>query len=243
MARLLTCLSRPSTLPPSRWLTTLPVPRAPPCRSASPASRATRLERLSLHSRVPCYPRINSALLCAFPATPKAAFAARVSLCPSWFVQDGEFCARYDKFNVTVPIPKIFHHMSFEAEEVAKELTKKIKAEEDAKEMAKKSAASKRATVATTKKKKPANDTKTTEQTTAPAPAPAKMKDAPVTRPQSDSGPTTACSPDLPSIARRRTALRASAPSCSLDSLGSLLSSTSRSSPRRHSPSRRAPAC
>jgi len=93
--------------------------------------------------------------------------------------KDGEFCARYDKFNVTVPIPKIFHHMSFEAEEVAKELTKKIKAEEDAKEMAKKSAASKRATVATTKKKKPANDTKTTEQTTAPAPA--KMKDAPAT--------------------------------------------------------------
>ena len=71
-------------------------------------------------------------------------------------------------------IPKVFHHQSFEAEEVAKELTKKIKAEEDAKEMAKRSAASKRATVAPTKKKmhqKPANDTKTTEQTTASAPA------------------------------------------------------------------------
>ena len=95
--------------------------------------------------------------------------------------QEGEFLACYDKFKITVPIPKIFHHQSFEAEEVAKELTKKIKAEEDAKEMAKKSAASKRATVATTKKKKPANDTKTTEQTTAPAPA--KMKDAPVTTP------------------------------------------------------------
>ena len=94
--------------------------------------------------------------------------------------QDGEFCARYEKFNISVPIPKVFHHQSFEAEEVAKELTKKIKAEEDAKEMAKKSAASKRATVAPTKKKthqKPAKDTKTTEQTTAPAPA---KEDAPV---------------------------------------------------------------
>ena len=46
--------------------------------------------------------------------------------------------------------------------------------------MAKISAASKRATVATTKKKthqKPAKDTKTTEQTTAPAPA---KEEAPV---------------------------------------------------------------
>ena len=79
-----------------------------------------------------------------------------------------------------MPIPKVFHHQSFEAEEVAKELTKKIKAEEDAKEMAKKSAASKRAAISATKKKthqKPANDTKTTEQTTAPAPA---KEDAPV---------------------------------------------------------------
>ena len=122
-------------------------------------------------------------MLCAFPAIPQVASPARVSLCPSWFVQEGEFCARSEKFNVTVPIPKIFHHMSFEAEEVAKELAKKIKAEEDAKEMAKKSAASKRVTVATTKTKthqKPAKDQKqtkntntqkTTEQTTAPAPA------------------------------------------------------------------------
>ena len=106
-----------------------------------------------------------------FPCYPTSrVHCARVSLCPSWFVQEGEFSARYEKFNVTVPIPKIFHHQSFEAEEVAKELTKKIKAEEDAKEMAKKSAASKRA--ATTKKKtrqKPATDTKTTERTTAPA--------------------------------------------------------------------------
>lgn len=126
-------------------------------------------------------------MLCAFPATPQVASPARVSLFPSWFVQEGEFCARYEKFNVTVPIPKIFHHMSFEAEEVAKELAKKIKAEEDAKQMAKKSAASKRATVAPTKKKKThqkpakdqkqAKDTKTTEQTTAPAPA---KEDAPV---------------------------------------------------------------
>ena len=67
------------------------------------------------------------------------------------------------------------------ADKMAEKTWKKIKGEEDAKEMAKKSAASKRATVATTKKKKPANDTKTTEQTTAPAPA--KMKDAPVTTP------------------------------------------------------------
>ena len=115
----------------------------------------------------PCYP--TSRISCA-----------RVSLCPSWFVQEGEFCARHEKFNITVPIPKAFHHQSFEAEEVAKELAKKIKAEEDAKEMAKKSAASKRATVAPTKKKthqKPANDTKTTERTTAPALA---KEDAPV---------------------------------------------------------------
>ena len=116
-----------------------------------------------------------------FPCYPTSrVHCARVSLCPSWFVQDGEFSARYEKFNITVPIPKIFHHQSFEAEEVAKELTKKIKAEEDAKEMAKKSAASKRATVAPTKKKthqKPANDTKTTERTTAPALA---KEDAPV---------------------------------------------------------------
>ena len=77
-------------------------------------------------------------------------------------------------------IPKAFYNQSFEAEEAAKELTKKIKAEEDAKEMAKKSAASKRATVYATKKmmrQKPANDTKTTEQTTAPALA---KEDAPV---------------------------------------------------------------
>jgi len=82
-----------------------------------------------------------------------------------------------------VLIPKVFHHQSFEAEEVAKELTKKIKAEEDVKEMAKKSAASKRAAVAPTEKKthqKPANDTKTTERTTAPAPA---KEDPPVTTP------------------------------------------------------------
>ena len=103
--------------------------------------------------------------------------------------QEGEFLACYDKFKIAVPIPKIFHHQSFEAKEVAEELAKKIKAEEDAKEMAKKSVASKRATVAPTKKKthqkpatdqKPAKDTKkkTTEQTTAPAPA---KEDAPVT--------------------------------------------------------------
>ena len=120
-----------------------------------------------------------------FPCYPTSrVHCARVSLCPSWFVQDGEFSARYEKFNITVPIPKIFHHQSFEAEEVAKELTKKIKAEEDAKEMAKKSAASKRAAVAPTKKKKthqkPATDTKTTEQPTAPALA---KEDAPVTTP------------------------------------------------------------
>ena len=79
-----------------------------------------------------------------------------------------------------MPIPKIFYHMSFEAEEVAKELTKKIKAEEDAKEMEKKSAALKLATVAPTTKKthrKPAKDTKAKERTTAPAPA---KEDAPV---------------------------------------------------------------
>ena len=120
-------------------------------------------------------------MLCAFPAAPQAAFAARVSLRPSWLVQEGKFSARYEKLNITVPIPKAFHHQSFEAEEVAKELTKKIKAEEDAKEMAKKSAASDRAAVAATKKKKthqkPATDMKTTERTTAPAPA---KEEAPV---------------------------------------------------------------
>ena len=123
-----------------------------------------------------------SSVLCAFPAPTSRISCARSNLRPSWFLQEGEFCARYEKFNITVPIPKIFYHQFFEAEEVlAKELTKKIKAEEDAKEMAKESAASKRATVAPTKKKthqKPAKDTKTTEQTTT-APAPAK-EDAPV---------------------------------------------------------------
>ena len=80
-----------------------------------------------------------------------------------------------------MPIPKIFYNLSFESKEAAEELAKKIKAEEDAKEMAKKSTASKRAGVAPTKKKKthqkPATDTNTTEQTTAPAPA---KEDAPV---------------------------------------------------------------
>ena len=126
-------------------------------------------------------PLAYSAVLCAFPAPTSRISCARSNLRPSWFLQEGEFCARYEKFNITVPIPKIFYHQTFEAEEVAKELTKKIKAEEDAKEMAKESAASKRATVAPTKKKthqKPAKDTKTTEQTTT-APAPAK-EDAPV---------------------------------------------------------------
>ena len=115
-----------------------------------------------------------------FPCPTQAASSARVSLRHSWFLQEGEFCARHEKLNITVLIPKIFHNQSFEATEAAKELSKKIKAEEDAKEMAKISAASKRATVATTKKKthqKPAKDTKTTEQTTAPAPA---KEDAPV---------------------------------------------------------------
>ena len=96
--------------------------------------------------------------------------------------QEGEFLACYDKFKIAVPIPKIFHHQSFEAKEVAEELAKKIKAEEDAKEMAKKSAASKRATAAPTKKKahqKPAKDT-TTEQTTASAPGAPAKEDAPV---------------------------------------------------------------
>ena len=95
--------------------------------------------------------------------------------------QEGEFHARHEKFRVSVIVPKAFYNQSFEAEEAAKELSKKIKAEEDAQEMAQKSAASKRATVAPTKKKthqmKPAKDTKTTEQTTAPAPA---KEDAPV---------------------------------------------------------------
>ena len=95
--------------------------------------------------------------------------------------EEGEFHARYDKFRVTVIVPKAFYNQSIEAKEAAEELSKKIKAEEDAKEMAKNSAASKRATVAPTKKKthqmKPAKDTKTTEQTTAPAPA---KEDAPV---------------------------------------------------------------
>ena len=129
-----------------------------------------------------------------------------------------------------MPIPKAFHHMSFEAEEVAKELAKKIKAEEDAKEMAKKSAASKRAAVAPTKKKthqKPAKATKTTKQTTASAPA---KENAPVTTPvtatQHPRSGDSVCSLDL-SLTRRCTARRASAPSSSLGSLHSLLPSTS----------------
>ena len=115
--------------------------------------------------------------------------------------QEGEFHARHEKFHVTVIVPKAFYNQSFEAEEVAKELAKKIKAEEDAKEMAKKSAASMRATVSTTRKKthqKPAKNTKTTEQATAPAPA---KNAAPVTthqwkRPDPPAA-VTACSLDL----------------------------------------------
>ena len=103
-------------------------------------------------------------------------------------------------------IPKAFYNQSFEAEEAAKELTKKIKAGEDAKERAEKSAASERAAISATRKKtthqkpakdqkpaknqKPAKDTtKTTEQPTAPAPA--KEDDAPVSYDDaSDSDPT-----------------------------------------------------
>ena len=115
----------------------------------------------------PCYP--TSRVPCSYQPLP-------FMVC----IQEGKFSARYEKFNITVPIPKIFYNLSFESKEAAEELAKKIKAEEDAKEMAKQSAASKRATVAPTKKKthqKPAKDTKTTEQTTAPAPA---KEDAPV---------------------------------------------------------------
>ena len=54
------------------------------------------------------------------------------------FVQEGEFCARHEKCRINVLIPKIFYNLSFEAEETAKELAKKIKAGEDAKDMAKK---------------------------------------------------------------------------------------------------------
>ena len=97
-------------------------------------------------------------------------------------VQEGAFAARHEKFRVTVLVPKAFYNQSFEAEEVAKELAKKVKAEEDAKDMAKKSAASKRATASATKKKthqKPAKDKKTRMEQTTAAAVPAK-EDAPV---------------------------------------------------------------
>ena len=133
-----------------------------------------------------------------FPCPTQAASSARVSLRHSWFLQEGEFCARHEKFNVTVLIPKAFYNQSFEAEEAAKELTKKIKAEEDAKELAEMSAASKRAAISATKKKKthqkpakdqkPAKGTTTTERPTALAPA---KEDAPVSYVDaSDSDPT-----------------------------------------------------
>ena len=160
----------PSTTCDHRWfLTTSPSPRAPPCRSVSPASRETRCA--ALHS-LPTFIQHRYVFICPL---------RRHLLCeptPS-LVQGGDSYA--EGFGISILIPKNFRHESFEAEETAKELTKKIKAEEDAKEMAKESAASKRATVAPTKKKthqKPAKDTKTTEQTTT-APAPAK-EDAPV---------------------------------------------------------------
>ena len=90
------------------------------------------------------------------------------------FVQEGEFYAHSATFGITSLIPKTFQNQSFEAEEVAKELTiqaaKKIKAEVKAKELVKKSAASKQAQVSNTKK-----------NTTASAPA---KEDAPVTTPQ-----------------------------------------------------------
>ena len=121
-------------------------------------------------------------MLSPSPSHTPCSHLARISLrTQSNCTEEGEFHARYDKFRVTVIVPKAFYNQSIEAKEAAEELSKKIKAEEDAKEMAKRSAASKRATVSATKKmmhQKPANGTKTTEQeTTAPAPA---KEDAPV---------------------------------------------------------------
>ena len=99
------------------------------------------------------------------------------------FVQEGEFYAHSATFGITSLIPKSFQNQSFEAEEVAKELTiqaaKKIKAEVKAKELVKKSAASKQANVSNTKQKTHQKPAKDKEQT---ASAPAK-EDAPVTTP------------------------------------------------------------
>ena len=137
------------------------------CRRDYPRVEFRYYTSLSAFSRAFTIPIAHPLLAPAFALNPIA--------------QEGEFHARYDKFRVTVIVPKAFYNQSIEAKEAAEELSKKIKAEEDAKEMAKRSAASKRATVSATKKmmhQKPANGTKTTEQeTTAPAPA---KEDAPV---------------------------------------------------------------
>ena len=163
----------------------MPSPSARPCRSVSPESRETRCRRPD-----PCVEFRGHLPRCVFSRAvpiPLAHLLLASAFALHLIAQEGEFLARCEKCHITVPIPKIFYNQSFEAEEAAKELAKKIKAEEDAKEMAKKSAASKRATVSTTKKnkthqkpakdQKPAKYTKTTEQTTASAPA---KKDAPV---------------------------------------------------------------
>jgi len=155
----------------TRRLTTLPSPRAPPCRSVSPASREMRCA--ALHSASLCsLCLLRSHLLCKPTPSPR--------------VQGGETYAK--GFGISILIPKNFRHESFEAEETAKELTIKAAKEKAAKAKAeamdeankaeakaKKSAAVKQAG----SKQKIKKQAATEKQKAAAAPA---KEDAPVKR-------------------------------------------------------------
>eukprot|EP00964_Phaeocystis_antarctica_P106510 scaffold71377_cov65-Phaeocystis_antarctica.AAC.1 len=165
------CLKTCDAIHRTRRWTTLPTPRAPPCRNVSPESKETRFERHPTADLRRDLSLAYSAGLCA-SSVPQAAS-----------LREGEFYAHSATFGITSLIPKTFQNQSFEAEEAAKELTiqaaKKIKAEEKAKQVATKSAASKQTKVPNTKQKihqKPAKDKKNTKQTMASAPA---KEDAP----------------------------------------------------------------
>ena len=98
---------------PTRRLTTSLSPRAPPCRSVSPASRETRCAAFLIH----CRPSFGIALCFLSPLRSHL-------LCkptPFSLVQGGDSYA--EGFGISILIPKNFRHESFEAEETAKELT------------------------------------------------------------------------------------------------------------------------
>jgi hypothetical protein len=127
---------------PTRRLTTSPSPRAPPCRSVSPASRETRCAAFLIH----CRPSFSIAICFLCPLRSHLLCEPTPSL-----EQGGDTYA--EGFGISILIPKNFRHESFEAEETAKELTikaakaKAAEAKDEAKDetKAKKSAAVKQA--------------------------------------------------------------------------------------------------